>query len=310
MGFWLIVFLFEHLLVNSQAALWIGDDGHIFVKFVNLLESLPYLQVIEIVLIGIPLALHAGWGIKRALSARTNSGSSDGSSPSLKYGRNRAYTWQRLSSWILLVGIIGHVVEMRFLDYPKAAIKDNREQYLVAIDFDEGLYSLSKRLEVILYSPSQISEILDQSRSEVLVPESKKSLLEAVKPVEYEPNKEGEIERIQTAHQDKEWAEKLASFDLDQNQVVAACPKPGTAMLLTIRDTFKSPLMVALYTIFVLAAAFHAGNGFWTFLITWGLILSMRAQRAMIPISVFGMLLLSFLGLAAIWGSYWINLRY
>lgn len=310
MGFWLVVFLFEHLLVNSQAALWIGDDGHIFVKFVNLLESLPYLQVVEVVLIGIPLALHAGWGIKRAFSSKANSGGSNGGSPSLKYGRNRAYTWQRLSSWILLVGIIGHVIDMRFLDYPKSAMKDNQEQYLVALDFDEGLYSLSKRLQVFLYSPQQISQILECSKSKDLVPESKKSLLEAVKPTEYLPDKEKEVERIQISHQNKEWAEKLASFNLNQNQVVAAALKPGTAMLLSVRDTFKSPLMVALYTIFILAAAFHAGNGFWTFLITWGLILSMRAQRAMIPVSIFGMCLLGFLGLAAIWGSYWINLRY
>jgi len=67
--------------------------------------------------------------------------------------------------------------------------------------------------------------------------------------------------------------------------------------------------MAILYTIFLLAAAFHAFNGLWTFLITWGFILSYRSQRAMLPVSYFGMILLSLLGLAAIWGSYWFNLR-
>ena len=74
-----------------------------------------------------------------------------------------------------------------------------------------------------------------------------------------------------------------------------------------VRDTFKSPLMIALYSIFVLAAAFHAFNGFWTFLITWGVILSYRSQKTMIPVSVIGMGLLLFFGFAAIYGSYWLN---
>ena len=67
--------------------------------------------------------------------------------------------------------------------------------------------------------------------------------------------------------------------------------------------------MAVLYTIFVLAAAFHAFNGLWTSLITWGAMLSYQSQRAMIPICWLGVGLLAFLGLAAIWGSYWINLR-
>jgi succinate dehydrogenase / fumarate reductase cytochrome b subunit len=310
MGFWLVIYLVEHLIVNSQAALWIGDDGHAFVRLVNSLESLPFLQVIEVALIGIPLALHAGWGIKRALSAKMNAGSSDGGSPSLKYERNRAYSWQRISSWILLFGILFHVIEMRFLDYPKKVVKENQEQYLVAIDFDEGLYSLSSRLKAVLYSPQQISEMMHQMEKESSLPLEKKSFSEAVQSTEYLPAKESEVEQLQRAAQEKKWIEQLASFHLEGNQVVAVCPKPGTAMLLSVRDTFKSPLMAVLYTLFVLAAAFHACNGFWTFLITWGWILSMRSQKAMIPMSLLGMLFLSFLGLAAIWGSYWINLRY
>lgn len=310
MGFWLVIYLIEHLTVNSQAALWIGDDGHLFVKMVNLLESIPYLQVVETILIGIPLLLHGGWGIKRALSAKINSGTSDGSFPSLRYGRNRAYSWQRITAWILLLGIIGHVIEMRFLDYPKKVMKNNREQYLVAIDFDEGLYSLGQRLHVNFYSGKEIDEMKNKNQRQRAEPIEKKSLMESVQPIEYSSQTEVQIEQIQTAYQEKEWIQKLASFDLEEHQVVASCSKAGTAMLLTVRDTFKNPLMVFLYTLFVLAAAFHAGNGFWTFLITWGFILSTRSQRAMVPVSVIGMLFLGFLGLITVWGSYWINLRY
>lgn len=256
MGFWLIIYLCEHLLVNSQASLWLGDDGHGFIRLVNSITELPYLQVIETLLIGLPLAIHAVWGIQRLFQSKMNSGNSDGSLPSLKYGRNRAYTWQRLTSWILLVGILAHVIQMRFVEKPQEVLFEGKHQWIAEISYDEGLDSLSKRLGV------------------------------QIKPVF------GEIETIKA-----------------KTPVVAICPDMGRAMLLVVRDTFKSPLQSVLYSIFVLAAAFHAFNGFWTFLITWGALLSYRSQKAMIPVSAVGIGLLSFLGLVSIWGSYWINLR-
>lgn len=263
LGLWLVVFLIEHFVVNSQAALWIGDDGHGFVRLVNFLESLPYLQVMETVLIGIPLLVHGIWGIKRIFTSKANCTPSDGSSPSLpEYGRNHAYTWQRITSWILLFGIIAHVVQMRFLDYPTKVQLDSKQQYLVKVTVDEGLYSLSKRLGISLYSQSELQK-----------------------------------------------EEALSPISIKENQVLAAADTPGQVMLLSVRDTFKSPILSVLYTIFVLAAAFHAFNGFWTFLITWGVILAMPAQKKMTKVSLAGILILSFLGLAAIWGSYWINLR-
>jgi succinate dehydrogenase / fumarate reductase cytochrome b subunit len=115
---------------------------------------------------------------------------------------------------------------------------------------------------------------------------------------------------VQKAQEEKEWMAALASFKLKDTQVVAVSSMPGTAFLLMVRDTFKSPVMAVLYTIFLLAAAFHAFNGFWTFLITWGMILSYRSQKAMVSASILGMAVLSLLGLAAIWCSYWVNLRY
>src|SRR3989344_2864982 len=241
MGFWLILYLILHLLTNSQAALWLGGDGSGFVRMVNSLESLPYLAEVETVLIGVPFAIHMVWGIHRAWTARINSQGSDGTSPALKYGRNRAFTWQRLTSWILLFGVIGHVVQMRFVEQPKKV----GEEWVVTLKSDEALPPLAAKLGVRL-------------------------------------------------------------SDAGKQQVFAAAPTPGSAMLLMVRDTFKSPLMVALYTVFLLAAAFHAFNGFWTFLITWGVILSYRSQRAMLPVSVIGMGLLTFFGFAAIYGSYWL----
>jgi succinate dehydrogenase / fumarate reductase cytochrome b subunit len=165
----------------------------------------------------------------------------------LPYERNRSFRWQRLTSWILLFGIIGHVVQMRFVQFPQKVHEGNEIRYVVHVKNDPGLDSLSERIGV-----------------------------------------------------------KLAK---DGDLVMATAESPGKAMLLMVRETFKSPLMCALYSIFVLAAAFHAFNGFWTSLITWGALLSYRSQRAFLPICWVGVGLLVFLGMAAIWGSYWLNLR-
>jgi len=295
MGFWLVLYLFIHLLTNSQADLWLGDDGSGFVRMVNSLESLPYLHVVEILLIGIPLAIHLVWGVHRALTARGNAAPSNGKKPSLKYERNFAYSLQRWSSWILLFGIIGHVVQMRFVDLPKIAKLDYQEQAMVRLSFDEGLYTLSSRLGVKLYDSKQIGQMVIQDNSRVYIPRA------------YDPETSEALDKWQRTQEQNEWKKTLASFSLKPNQLVAVADSPGKAMLLMVRDTFKSPVYAVLYTIFLLAAAFHAFNGFWTFLITWGFILSYRSQRAMIPVCMIGAAVLAFFGLAAIWGSYWVN---
>jgi succinate dehydrogenase / fumarate reductase cytochrome b subunit len=209
---------------------------------VNSLENLPFLRTVEIGLIGIPLLVHGAWGIKRALEARLNVGVSDGSRPSLGgYGRNQAFAWQRITSWILVAGIVGHVVQMRFLHQPQ----HDGGCYWVAVTEDAGLRPLAERLGARLV-PLETGDVRVQAQA------------------------------------------------------------PGTAMLFMVRDTFKSPIMAVVYTVFVLAAAFHACNGLWTALITWGMILSYRSQKAFLPIGWIGAALLSLLGLAAIWGSYWV----
>jgi succinate dehydrogenase / fumarate reductase cytochrome b subunit len=292
MGFWLVLYLCLHLTVNSQATLWIGDNGSGFVTFVNFLESLPYLQVIESLLIGFPLLIHAIWGIKRALQQKSNSFRTNGTSPHLSYSRNHAFTWQRLSSWVLLFGIIGHVAQMRFIDSPVKTEINNQVHYLNKITFDDGLYTLAPRLGVTLYSAKTISELNTYTTQN-----------------SFSPREARRINEIQQNAQKEAWINQLKSFRLNENEVIAQSPSPGIGMLLMVRNTFKSPLMAVLYTIFVLAAAFHAFNGFWTFLITWGVILSYRSQKSMIPVSVIGIFILSFLGLIAIWGSYYLNLR-
>ncbi len=46
------------------------------------------------------------------------------------------------------------------------------------------------------------------------------------------------------------------------------CPNFATASLLVVRDTFKNPWMVIIYSIFVITACYHAFYGLWTASIT------------------------------------------
>lgn len=243
-GLWLVIFLIEHLFVNSQAALFIGDDGKSFISSANALESWPYLQVFEILLLGLPIFVHMIWGIKYLLTAKFNSYGNNGKSPYLpEYSRNHAYTWQRITSWILVIGIIAHVIHMRFVERPLFS----EQGYSISVNLDEGLRSLANRLNVKLH--------------------------------------------------------------IQRGQTIAVAPDFGTAELLMVRETFKKPIMLVLYTLFVFAACYHAFNGLWSFLIKWGITLSQKSQRWMIKISTGLMILIGFLGLAAIWLTYWVNLK-
>ena len=129
-------------------------------------------------------------------------------------------------------------------------------------------------------------------------------------PQNYDTQKAIVLASAQNYLEDRHFAEVLTNYQVRPGHVVAVCKDFGTASLLSVRNTFKSPLYAVLYTIFVLAACFHAFNGFWTFLITWGMVLKMSAQRTWTSVAVVLMLGIIFLGLASIWGTYWFNLKH
>src|SRR5262245_57987829 len=82
-GLFIVIYLIEHLLVNSQAALLFGEDGKKFIEGVNWIHNLPYLPVIEITLIGLPLVLHSYWGIFYLWTSQQNSYGDPGTKPYL-----------------------------------------------------------------------------------------------------------------------------------------------------------------------------------------------------------------------------------
>lgn len=319
MGLWIVLFLIEHLLTNSQAALWLGDNGKGFVDMVNAIHNLPYLEVIEITLIGVPFLIHGCWGVKYLLTGKFDSFRTDGSAPYLPLARNRAYTWQRITSWILLIGVILHVTKFRFLEYPEKVHIGDQTVYLVNISMDNGLYTLADRLNVALFDAQAVAKeraALDaRSKEQTLLEVAKKVEGEKFNPLtgpvaqEYNTHKALLLGSVQNYRVHVDFVQALEKEKLSPGRVIACAKEFGTASLLAVRNTFKNPIYIFLYTIFVIAACFHACNGFWTFLITWGWVLKMAAQRAWVTVSVVFMAILLFLGLIAVWGTYWINLR-
>lgn len=311
-GLWFLLFLIEHLFTNSQAALWVGDKGKGFVDAVNFIHNLPYLTVIEVLLLGIPILTHMLLGIQYAVNAKMNSFRSNGTEPNLsEYGRNRAYSWQRITSYFLLFMLIFHVARFRFLEYPKGVVLGEFKHYLVEISYDPGLYTLASRMNVELYNQEALNAKLMTLAQEKEVTDLKIAKNHLIEQSPSFDKKTGAL-ASETQYKDYElkYRQLLSSFKLDnKNSLIADCQDFGTATILTVRDTFKNKMYAALYTLFVLAAVFHGCNGFWTFLITWGLIFKKAAQKFMVNVSILMMVLLAFLGLAAIWGTYFVTLK-
>ncbi len=103
------VFLIEHLLTNSLAAGWASakPGPQRFNEAVHGLHNLPYLWALELFGIFLPLAFHALYGIRIALTAEPNVWA-------YPYMDNWRYTLQRVSGYVAFVFIVIHLAKFRF----------------------------------------------------------------------------------------------------------------------------------------------------------------------------------------------------
>lgn len=103
------VFLIEHLLTNSLAAGWASSTPgrERFNEAVHDIHHLPYLWALELFGIFLPLAFHALYGVKIAMTAQPNSNA-------YPYMGNRRYTLQRVTGYIAFVFVIVHLLKFRF----------------------------------------------------------------------------------------------------------------------------------------------------------------------------------------------------
>ncbi len=287
-GIWFTIYLVQHLFVNSQAALFIGDDGAGFVHGVNSIHEIPYLIFVEFGILAVPILIHMIWGVQYLFTAKYNSFVDTGTAPYLpEYSRNRAYTWQRLTAWFLLLAVVAHVVHMRIIEYPSSAKEGSQEYYMVRVDLDDGIQTLAQRLDIRIFDQAQIAKEVENHPN---------------------PNPKTPLEQ-QQAHQRKNFIDALTQRKVKEGEGIAVAKSFGAAELMMLRETFKMPMMLFLYTIFVLTACYHAFNGLWTFLIKWGITLSERSQKLFLYISNGLMVIVAGMGLAAIWLTYWVNLR-
>jgi len=97
------IFLLEHFYTNSKAIA--GPDG--FNSAVKDLQAIPYILLVEIGGIFIPLIYHAVYGMVITIEARPNN-------LHYPYSRNWFYTIQRVTGVILFFFITFHVLNFRF----------------------------------------------------------------------------------------------------------------------------------------------------------------------------------------------------
>ncbi|MFN0065680.1 MAG: hypothetical protein ACKVOH_05540 [Chlamydiales bacterium] len=295
LGLWLVFYVFEHLLVNSQAAMFFQNEGYSFVRLVNKIHELPYLHLIEILFLGLPILVHAVWGVIYLRTSKMNSFPSNGNTPALcQYRRNRAFTWQRITSVMLLVGIVLHVIQMRFLDYPTLVHQGDNKYYMVRLKGDGQLFLVAAKLNSQIYTNKR----LEEHQVKLL------ELIDNLTSIE-EKDSDAYFAALNAALHAKEWLQGAKKNPLEGTEVLAVTPSAGAAFYLIVRETFKSPLMVVLYSLLVVATAYHAFNGLWTFFITWGITLTRRSQKRLRVITNFLMGVVTILGLMACWGPYW-----
>jgi succinate dehydrogenase / fumarate reductase cytochrome b subunit len=295
-GLFFVLFLIEHMLTNSEAALWVGEEGSGFVRAVNFFQTLPYLNLIELFLLAVPISIHAFLGVRYFCEARWNSWVSNGSRPALKYTRNHAFTWQRLTAVVLVLGVAAHVLSMRFLERPQEVDIGPHSRYAVPVVADAGLLTLAPRLKSIIVTPDTIAKLQSNARQ----------LLVAVKTQSTIANPD---ERLFHVKNIEHFAAVLNELRPTDEAWTVITPDFGTAFLLIVRENFRSPWICILYTIFVMAACFHAANGLWTWSISWGIPLNEQGRRVVRAVGVLLGLALLAGGLASIWMTYWVTLH-
>jgi succinate dehydrogenase / fumarate reductase, cytochrome b subunit len=123
------IFLLEHFYTNSKALSGAGS----FNKAVEDLQSIPYILLVEIGGIFIPLLYHAVYGLVITMEARPNN-------LAYPYPRNWFYTIQRITGVILFFFILFHVLNFRFglipgLNMESVAEHPNKAFEIVAREF-------------------------------------------------------------------------------------------------------------------------------------------------------------------------------
>ncbi|SFI91559.1 succinate dehydrogenase subunit C [Paenibacillus sp. UNC496MF] len=98
------LFIIEHM-VSNFSAVEKGPQG--FKDTVKFLNDLPFVFVLELVGIWLPLLFHGVYGLYVAYQSNLNTGR-------FQYGRNWAFTLQRITGVITFIFVFWHMYQARF----------------------------------------------------------------------------------------------------------------------------------------------------------------------------------------------------
>ena len=98
-------FLLEHMFTNS----FIVQGPAAYNEKIEFLRGLPYVVVLEIFFIGLPILYHAGYGFYVWFTGKNNLSS-------YPYGKNYLYVAQRWTGMITFAYILYHVYETRIVN--------------------------------------------------------------------------------------------------------------------------------------------------------------------------------------------------
>lgn len=270
------LFLCEHLFTNLLASPLI-NGGKYFVSLVNGFHQIPGLKFIEIFMLALPFGFHTVLGIRYIFEAKMNILKKGYREPSCRFERNYAYLFQRVSAGLLVLGLLLHVIHMRFVDYPQKILLDDRHYYLIATE-----------------NAPHIRNILNTLPDAGLITSSSEVLIEGTLP-------NSDLRRIGEFIESETLQKKLTSGD----QAVAVTTSAGEAFLVLLRLSFHSLWMTVFYSIVVIAAVYHGCNGLWSFSVRWGIVISDRKQALALRGAFLLMAVLAVIGLTAVWGIYW-----
>ena len=103
------LFICVHFLLNSS--IFLGNEA--FAAVCDFMRNAPFVIVLELVLIAIPIIFHGIYGIYIVYMAKNNV-------MQYKYYRNLAFYLQRITSLIVLVFLLWHVYTLRIAPYISA----------------------------------------------------------------------------------------------------------------------------------------------------------------------------------------------
>lgn len=99
----LCIFLLFHVVANATAM--IGPD--VYYQFIRIMGSIPWIIVLEVLIIFLPLLLHGLMGLYIVFTGRNNP-------VKYPYFRNRMFFLQRVSGVVIFLFLLFHVITIKF----------------------------------------------------------------------------------------------------------------------------------------------------------------------------------------------------